>query len=319
MTVLLTGTDVNGQPVRLTTTTAADGTFSFTGLLAGTYTLTETQPAGYSAGKNEAGSLGGVVSTSAIGTISLPEGQNGVSYNFAELRTSSISGIVYYDYDHNGTYGANDFGIANVPVTLTGTNDLGQSVSLSTTTDVNGNYSFGGLQPGTYTIKESAPKVFITGPTNPCTTGGTPGVRTLSNVTLTPGVSSTSNNFAQWQRPGCNLADLAFHVGRSFARDTELYDANPAQFQARYPKLAAFIAADEVPRGIGTYPNAAYSYRLVPTLGTKVVPYEPWVGRVKVKNGRILPAAKPSAAPLHVSSTSHPVGPMNRPHSRRAH
>src|SRR5207302_6808818 len=43
--VTLIGTDVYGNPVTRTTTTAADGTYVITGLVAGTHTLTEAQPA----------------------------------------------------------------------------------------------------------------------------------------------------------------------------------------------------------------------------------------------------------------------------------
>lgn len=60
-TVLLTGTDVNGTAVDLSTVTGADGSFSFTGLPEGSsYTLTQPdQPAGTLAGLSSAGSAGG--------------------------------------------------------------------------------------------------------------------------------------------------------------------------------------------------------------------------------------------------------------------
>ena len=49
LTVTLTGTDANGNPVALTTVTDADGGYVFSGLLpsnAGGYTITVTPPAG---------------------------------------------------------------------------------------------------------------------------------------------------------------------------------------------------------------------------------------------------------------------------------
>jgi hypothetical protein len=47
LTVTLTGTNsINGQAVHLTTTTSFDGSYSFTGLLPGTYTITITTPPG---------------------------------------------------------------------------------------------------------------------------------------------------------------------------------------------------------------------------------------------------------------------------------
>jgi len=66
VTVTLTGTDINGNPVSLTTTTATiagqAGSYAFTGLEASNgagYTITETQPSAYLEGKDELGSLSG--------------------------------------------------------------------------------------------------------------------------------------------------------------------------------------------------------------------------------------------------------------------
>ena len=39
-------------------------------------------------------------------------------------------------------------------IILTGTNDLGQSVNISTTTDANGYYLFASFRPGTYSVSE---------------------------------------------------------------------------------------------------------------------------------------------------------------------
>ena len=91
-TINLTGTDINVNAVTRTTTTAADGTYSFTGLPEGTYTVTQpVQPAGTTNGITTAGSTGGVatlvgVTPSAIFGISLV-GANTVSAgnDFAEV------------------------------------------------------------------------------------------------------------------------------------------------------------------------------------------------------------------------------------------
>ena len=53
-----------GRRIPMTaTTTNASGAYSFGNLRPGTYTLTETQPAGLLDGKDTAGSLGGVATT----------------------------------------------------------------------------------------------------------------------------------------------------------------------------------------------------------------------------------------------------------------
>ncbi len=63
VTVNLTGTDVNGTPVSTSTVSLSDGTFSFTGLAEGTYTLLQAaQPAGTTNGTTTAGTTGGAAS-----------------------------------------------------------------------------------------------------------------------------------------------------------------------------------------------------------------------------------------------------------------
>lgn len=83
--ITLTGTDWSGQPVSKTTTTNASGFYSFPGLTAGTYTITETQPAGYLDGKDTIGSQGGTTQNDRFTNILLAGGVNGVNNNFCEL------------------------------------------------------------------------------------------------------------------------------------------------------------------------------------------------------------------------------------------
>ncbi len=90
-TVKLSGTDINGNAVTATATTANDGSYSFTGLPAGTYTINQpSQPAGTTNGTASPGSTGGTGSnptttSSTISGIGLT-GNNTVSANndFAE-------------------------------------------------------------------------------------------------------------------------------------------------------------------------------------------------------------------------------------------
>ena len=91
-TLNLTGTDINGNAVTATTSTATDGTYSFTGLPEGTYIVTQpNQPTGTTNGITTAGSGGTAtavsVTPSAISAINLTGDANTVSANnnFAEL------------------------------------------------------------------------------------------------------------------------------------------------------------------------------------------------------------------------------------------
>ena len=88
----LGGIDINGNPVSRTTATASDGSYSFSGLPAGSYGVTQpSQPDGTSNGSTLVGSTGGAatvpgISPSAISAIDLTN-LNTVSANnnFAEV------------------------------------------------------------------------------------------------------------------------------------------------------------------------------------------------------------------------------------------
>ena len=54
-------------------------------LRPGTYSISHDQPAGFSDGPDNLGSLGGTVSQDLFGNISLGMGQDGVQYNFGEV------------------------------------------------------------------------------------------------------------------------------------------------------------------------------------------------------------------------------------------
>jgi hypothetical protein len=140
-----------------TAVTGPDGGYVFTGLLAGTYTLTETQPAGLLDGRDTVGTAGGTPTPpDTIDAIALPAGTAATGYLFGEVAATGISGAVLDDAGGP---------IADVTVTLTGTDDLGAPVSATTTTSPTGAYSFPGLRPGTYALAQTQPPATATAPT----------------------------------------------------------------------------------------------------------------------------------------------------------
>jgi uncharacterized protein (DUF2141 family) len=81
----LTGTDSQGNAVNMTTTTDANGFYSFTGLLPGTYTVTETRPGGVlTHNPPNIGSAGGTLALNAVTSIVLGPGVNATGYDFGE-------------------------------------------------------------------------------------------------------------------------------------------------------------------------------------------------------------------------------------------
>ena len=81
--ITLTGTDVFGNSVELTTLTGAGGGYAFEGLNAGTYTITQTQPDGFDDGIDFGGPLS-TVGNDTISNISLTWGQIFGTNTFAE-------------------------------------------------------------------------------------------------------------------------------------------------------------------------------------------------------------------------------------------
>ena len=176
----LTGVDHLGNSIQMSTSTDASGHYQFAGLRAGTYSITETQPANSSDGKDYAGTAGGVVSNDRI-DVTLPKESNVVAtgYNFTESPVTWISGTVYVDADQNAKLGQDEAGVGNITMTLTGTTDLGAKVNRTTQTNDRGYYVFDHLESGTYSVVE----------------GSTPGYFDAFNQVGTQGGVSTSNSF----------------------------------------------------------------------------------------------------------------------------
>ena len=132
-----------------TTTTDADGNYSFTGLNAGTYTVKVVKD----------GELANLTQTedpdgtkdNASGAITLntdnPVREN---VNFGYVKKHAISGNIYLDENRDKTKNGDDVNLSGVMVTLV---DGSGNVVATTTTDASGNYNFPGLTDGTYTVK----------------------------------------------------------------------------------------------------------------------------------------------------------------------
>jgi len=83
VSITLTGTDDLGHAVNLSQTTDGDGAYIFQNLRPGSYTLTETQPAGFTQGINSIGSAGGTQALDQF-FVQLAQGVDGLNYNFGE-------------------------------------------------------------------------------------------------------------------------------------------------------------------------------------------------------------------------------------------
>jgi len=117
-------------------------------------------------------------------------GDNADSANTTVANVASISGTVYIDTNNNGIQDIGEAGIPNITVRLTGTATVGgATVNTTTTTGVNGGYTFANLQLGTYTVTQEPSANFIRNTSDPGEIGiiqtGTPGVGTITGIALT--------------------------------------------------------------------------------------------------------------------------------------
>ena len=113
------------------------------------------------------------------------------------MRPGSIAGSVYVDADDDGVRGTSEVGIAGVTVTLTGTDDRGSAVTMPILTDASGAFTFGTLRPGTYTLTQTHPVLYLDGLDASGTLGGAVANDVLSAIVVTPGASGTRYTFGE--------------------------------------------------------------------------------------------------------------------------
>jgi hypothetical protein len=171
--VALSGTDAQGHAVSQTQVTAADGSYSFTGLLPGTYSLTkQAEPTGYLKGLDTVGSQGGVTGFNTFTQIQLGAGVNGINNNFGEVQAGNLGGFVYLDAHGSGVRTPDDPAIPGTTVTLTGTSLGGLTFNQSVQTNGSGGYGFNNLPPGDYVLTETQPAGYAQGSNQVGSLGG---------------------------------------------------------------------------------------------------------------------------------------------------
>ena len=156
----------NGTVIQ-TTTTDANGDYSFTNLDPGTYTVREVLISPY------------IPTTSvSVGGIILSAGEARTDVNFGNFLGASISGTKFRD-DNRNMIQDGEPGLENWTIELV----QNGTVIQTTTTDANGDYEFLDLQPGNYTVSEVEQEGF-TATTN-----------VSVNVTLSAGQARTNVDF----------------------------------------------------------------------------------------------------------------------------
>ena len=145
--VVLTGTAINGSPVGpLQGTTDASGSYTWSNLLPGNYTVSEVMPS----------SGDWLATTPTSYNITLSEGGL-VNRSFGNIQLGDISAWKWYDRNENGVWNTGEPAISGWLIKLDGLTVNGQEVHLTDYTGANGHLTFDGLLPGNYIISEVMP------------------------------------------------------------------------------------------------------------------------------------------------------------------
>jgi hypothetical protein len=202
-------TDVNGKAVT-TTTTDANGKYSFDNLPPGQYKVTVVPPAGATATKATAGK--NVAKDSSTGSATsrnmTADGDRDPTLDFGFYKPSvSVGNRVWRDRNGDGIQGPDDVGLGGLKLTIRGVDGkpvrdvYGRPVKpLRTKSD--GSYLFKDLPPGQYQVEIAYPKGYLP------TTEGRPD-RGLNSSTLyakskvlTAGQTDITLDFGVVSRPG---------------------------------------------------------------------------------------------------------------------
>jgi hypothetical protein len=178
---------VNAQNQTVAKTTLADGTYSFTGVGPGSYSVQVAPPSGF------------VATTPTSLPVTTSSGQNVAGLNFGEFQTVTVSGNVYNDLNGNGFQNTGEPGLANWEVDV---KDSGGKVVASAFTDSSGNYTVTGVGPGSFTLSEVVQGGWVqTQPVNP----GYYSFTSLSGVKVVGGI------FGDFQTTGSSLSGEVFN------------------------------------------------------------------------------------------------------------
>ena len=259
-----------------TTTTDSSGAYSFTSLQPGTYSVREpNQPTDTANGKtipgavSNSGTSGTATNTatlpSMISTIVLPPNTTATGNNFAEIPLGRrISGIVFLDYNNNGSFDGSDHGIGSQTINLAGTDINGNAVTRNVNSNSDGTYDFLNLPEGTYAVTQpNQPAGTTNGITSYGSTGGTAtGTSTtpsrITGIDLTgTNTVSANNNFGEQPGAASDLAIAKTHTPASLgvSSSTGYFTITPSNV-GTIATTGTITVSDNMPAGLT--PTSAY-------------------------------------------------------------
>ena len=220
--IMVTRVDDNGQAdydpfedtAPIFVRTDANGFYSVDGLPPGVYQVMEINNypdevsplTGFIDGQDRVGTVDGTtrgdLANDKLNNVSLSSGDQGVNFDFGELRPSMISGYVAISSTPDHCIDPDDpshDGIAGVTIQLFGEDG---SLVAETVTNEDGFYNFNDLRPGTYSVVQIQPDQFIDGVDTVGQVGDSDVGLTTTNdrfdqITLTSDSSGVMYNFCE--------------------------------------------------------------------------------------------------------------------------
>ncbi|MBI2477591.1 MAG: hypothetical protein HYV60_02760, partial [Planctomycetia bacterium] len=184
--ITLSGTNSLGNAVSQQTTTASNGSYTYTGLAPGNYTISETQPTGSRNGipivdgKDTIGSQGGTIPANDQFSITLTEGTLGTNNNFAELLGRTLSGSIVVSQS------LEDFGGLDLLLFPEGAS-MAVGTELAIVQSAGGRFDFTGVAPGTYRLLTTTPTFLLANSSNVFTASVTAAADSTSNLVTVRG------------------------------------------------------------------------------------------------------------------------------------
>lgn len=198
--------DLNADSVpdfTLSTTTTATGTYEFTDLPPGNYTVNSAQPAGTVPTFDADGAASpGTSALTLAGGATVRNQDFGYQPASGGGGTGLIGDTVWQDTDGDGVLDAGESGISGISVQLDGdTNgDSVIDVTQTTVTNAAGVYEFSGLAAGTYTVTVARPAGTV--PSFDADGTGTPDV---ASVVLAAGTTDRTQDFGYTNPPSTDV------------------------------------------------------------------------------------------------------------------
>ena len=257
---------LSSEDLYFTPTLNEAGSFSFSHLAIGTYTLRQIIPAVLS-------------STPAIQlsrNVTIAAAENRIGVDFADVfRPNEIHGVKFADTNNNHLKDAGETGIAGTSIFLDlNRNDFFDAGETGTTTLADGSYSFTNLSPGAYVVREVDTSGFAQ--TYPTTVGGilwpvgtsNPSQGNVGPLSITTSLAAgqTHRETVSLTLPSTGALTNAVDVFLLFD-DTGSFVNNSPVIRSAFPtiisQLQASLTGVDLAFGVGRfedYANFAYEY-----------------------------------------------------------